>query len=172
MSRGYRVTWLTQSRTVTASDHCKLDIDLLGILPEGDMVDLLRAQLEASGWKRKGQNLELAVGEVVAALSEDGRSVEIRLQATARASGRGFTQEEASDRADRDAAALKGQLEKEVAQKLMRAEPAVREKINAVLKEVYVEALKRKAQTLGALQSVQETQTADGEIEVTIKVRA
>jgi hypothetical protein len=174
MSRGYVVRWLTESQTVTAADHCKLDIDLLGILPEGDMIDLLERELVAAGWRETDEGLVAPEqdGAIVARLSPDGRSLEIRLSAQHTVKGTGTTQEEARRDATRAAQSSQGKLESQVAAALLRAEPAVRSQLQQVLQSVYIEALKKKAQSLGQLQSVQETRNADGEIEVVLKVRA
>jgi hypothetical protein len=174
MSRGYVVRWLTESQTITAADHCKLDIDLLGILPEGDMVDLLKRSLVAAGWRETEDGLVSPdqSGGVLIRLAPDGRSLEIRLSAQDTVQGRGITQESAAQSAARAAERSQGRLESQVAAALVRAEPGVRAQLNQVLQGVYIEALKKKAQSLGQLQSVQENRNADGEIEVVIKVRA
>lgn len=173
MSRGYQVRWLTESRTITAADHCACDIDLLGILPEGDMVDLLKTRLAASGWKAGADGqLETTLGAVSAVLSQDGRKVELRLQSERTVTGRAETASGAARSADAAAKTEQGSLQSEVVLQLMRAEPEVRARIQSVLKEVYIEALKKKAQSLGSVQSISETEGADGEIELVIRVTA
>ena len=69
----------------------------------------------------------------------------------------------------------KGGAEKELArvigERLGAAEGDIRESVQAALQKVYVEALQRKAASLGEIESMQESRGADGELELTIKVR-
>jgi hypothetical protein len=172
MSRAYRVTWVAAARTVTASDRIRMDVDLLDILPEGDMSSLLREQLKADGWKDHGGELVLDEGDVRATLSRDGKTIELTHEAERAVNVRSATKQEAERQADAAATAAEEDLKARAAERLARVEPVIREKLGKSLQRVYVEALRRKAQSLGEVESMQESVSGDGELEVVIKVKA
>lgn len=173
MSRAYRVQWSTASTTITATDHCRLELDLLGILPQGQMLDLLRGALVSRGWERQADGaLTTTEGEVSVRLAADGSGVELRRTQAHTASGRGTSEASARSAAEQAADSARGDLKTRVARALMAAEPTVRAELHQALQEVYVEALKQKAASLGQVEGMVENQLPDGEIEVVIKVRA
>lgn len=172
MSRGYVVNWQRASCTVSADDRCELQIDLLGILPEGDMTDLLKAALSEAGFREEDGTLSLQLGAVRAILSEDGRRVEIVGEAQQTVVGTGTTLAQAQQNAQEASKSEKGSLQTKVASAVLAAEPRVREIVQAALKEVYLRALQRKAKTMGTVQGVTESTSADGTVEIVIKVMA
>jgi hypothetical protein len=182
VSRGYRigigaptwrqVTWRDASTKVESSDAISMDVGMLEILPEAAMVELLRQRLAEDGWS-KGQDGAMSrdFGEVAVTLAPDGRTVtaratgardvKVRVQGDADATGK---LAQASQRAERE-------LARAVTQVLGAAEADIRAGLQAALQKVYVEALQRKAASMGQIESVHEGRGADGEIELTIKVR-
>ena len=127
MSRGYRVrlpdpTWRNSTTRVASSDAMAMDVGLLEILPEAAMAGLLRERLAEDGWS-KGQDgvMRRSFGAVEAELSADGRTITARSTVTKEVKVRATSEAKADIRA-----ALQGALQK-----------------------VYVEALQRKAASLG-----------------------
>lgn len=177
MSRGYRIrmsqpVWRDASTRVESADAIEMDVGMLEILPEAEMVALLRQRLADDGWS-KGQDDSMArsFGAVVVTLSPDGRTITARARETREvkvrvASDRDATSPlaQASQRAERD-------LAREVTERLGAAEADIRAGLQAALQKVYVEALQRKAAAMGEVESVHEGRGEGGELELTIKVR-
>ncbi|MBX2803530.1 MAG: hypothetical protein KTR31_37965 [Myxococcales bacterium] len=173
MSRAYRVRWSHASTTVTAADHCHLELDLLGILSQGDMLDLLRAVLKERGWTEDDDGtVRIQQGKVDVTLAPDGSGLDIRLSDERQVHGRATSQSEAQKQADRAAERSQSELEQDVARQLVAAEPEARAALHEALQEVYVRALKRKAHSMGEVQGIAENTLDDGQIEVVIKVKA
>lgn len=177
MSRGYRIrwpqpAWKDASTRVASEDAVCMDIGVLEILSEEEMLALLRAQLEKDGWS-KGQDgaLSRSFGEVTAELSPDGKSLTARAKAARDVSARGTTDAEAQSKLGRASDSARAELDKKVAERLDKAEGDVRAAMQGALQRVYVEALQRKAASLGEIESMQEVRGQDGELELTIKVR-
>lgn len=177
MSRGYRIRWpvpqwRNTSATVESADACTMDVGLLEILPEAEMVALLRARLAEDGWKREDDgSMSRRIGEVAVRLAPDGRSVEATASAAREVSARGTSDADAKSQLARASQAAKDELSRTAAARLTAAEGDVRAAVQGALQRVYVEALQRKAAALGEVESMQETRGADGELELTIKVR-
>lgn len=177
MSRAYRVKWETASQTVRSSDAVDLGVDLLGILPEVEMGEILAEELKADGWKAKGSTsgdggLTKKVGDTVASLSEDKKTIRIELGTKTQVTASARTKRQAKEDAKRQGEALKGKLDAETTQALTKAEADLRDALASVVQRTYKRALERRAAKLGEVQSVHEGQTADGDIEVTIKIKA
>lgn len=181
MSRGYRVrmpqpTWRNVSTRLESVDAIAMDVGLLEILPEGAMLELLRERLAEDGWQ-KGADGKLTRrfgspgSEVEAELSADGRSVTVRGSAAREVKARGESEADAAARLERLRKGAEKELAKQAAQQVVAAEPTVRAALQAALQRVYVEALQRKAASLGQIESVHEGRSDDGELELTIKVR-
>jgi hypothetical protein len=166
MSRGYRIAW---SETVTAAakatDRTELGVELLGLLPEAEMKERLRRELEGAGWTRnKDGTLERSFGEATATLSADARSIHLEIS------------KERSVQIGKIAAAsatagMQAQLEKELVRELTTQEGEMRADVNAAIQRTYAGALLEKAARLGEIESVSEGRSADGTDEVVIKVR-
>lgn len=182
MSRGYRirisdpnwrpVTYHDVSRQVETTDAIEMDVGMLEILPEGAMTALLREELAASGWS-KGQDGEMSrkFGEVAVTLAPDGRTVTVRAAASKQVKTRATSQEQANSRLDAAGKQAERDLAQEVARRLGAHEGEIRGELQAALQKVYVEALRQKAASMGQIESVHEGRGADGELELTIKVR-
>ncbi len=173
MSRAYRVRWSHASTTITADDRCRLELDLLGILPQGEMIDLLRGVLQERGWRPgDGGALETREGEVTVQLVADGSGIELSHGASHTASARATNDAAAREQSIRRAEESRETLETRIHRELVAAEPAVRATLHQALQEVYVRALKEKAASLGQIEGMVENQLPDGEVEIVIKVRA
>lgn len=177
MSRGYRIrlpqpAWKDVTARVESADAICLDVAVLEILPEPEMLALLRGRLEQDGWS-KGQDGSLSkkCGEVTATLAPDGRSVEVKAAAARQITARGQSDQEAASKLERAKGGAERELAQKIGEQLGAAEGDIRDAVQAALQKVYVEALQRKAASLGEIESMQESRGADGELELTIKVR-
>lgn len=177
MSRGYRVrypapVWHNVSAHVESADNCAMDVALLDILPEPDMLALLRTHLQADGWQPTlGGALSKQFGDVTAELTPDGKSVTIKASAKREVVARGTDSTKANEALDQVKAKAERELAGRAGKAIAAAEGDVRASVQAALQKVYVEALKRKAASLGEIEGMQESRGADGELELTIKVR-
>lgn len=172
MSRAYRVTWVTVASNVSTDDTLTMNLSLLGILPEDEMAALLREELERQGWKRgDGGALTGEVKGLDAALSPDATRVIVTARAEGDVSARGTSPDDAKAALERAEGAARDELKAGAAKRLTAAEPDLRAAMGEAIQRVYVEALKRKAASMGAVESLQETRGGDGAYEVTIKVR-
>lgn len=177
MSRGYRIQLepLQVVRgTVTASDELCVGLDVLPILSDEEMRDLVRQTLREKGWKQEGDgSLSKDLGDgAKATLDEDGKKVTVTLTTSQGITGAGRTTQEAN-------AALAGQKEtaeeaakRRATQRLTAAEPGIRAELDEAVQKIYVEALKKKAQRMGQVESMEESRSADGSMQITIKVKA
>jgi hypothetical protein len=172
MSRAYRITWVSAARTVTAKDTLSVELSLLGILPEGEMQELLQQELLRDGWSKTKGALEKKLGEVTARLSPDGKSVDATVEARREIEARGTSKGEAEKNLDAAEGRAKSALGAEAVAKLSQVEPELRQKLGEAVQRVYLEALKRKAASLGQIESIQQQSRPDDEYEVTIKIKA
>ncbi len=177
MSRGYRVrmpepVWRNVSSRVESVDAIAMDVGLLEILPEAAMVELLRERLADDGWARGADGaMTRSFGEVVVTLEPDGRSVTARASAAREVQVKGVSEADAATKLERASKAEERDLARTVAQRLGAAEAEIRATLQGALQKVYVEALQRKAASMGQIESVHEGRGDDGELELTIKVR-
>lgn len=177
MSRGYRISypvprWRNVSAHIESADAVAMDVGLLDILPEADMLALLRARLRDDGWApTDAGGLTRKFGDVVAELAPDGRTVTVRASAARDVEARGTDDAQANSRLEQAKRDAKRGMDKALTEKLVAAEGDVRAAVQGALQKVYVEALKRKAAGMGEIEGMQESRGADGELELTIKVR-
>jgi hypothetical protein len=172
MSRAYRVTWVTVASNVSTDDRLTMKLSLLGILPEAEMTELLRQELERRGWQRgDGGAMAGAVQGLDATLAPDGSQVTVSASAAGEVSARGVTRDDAKAALERAEGGARDALKAEITRRLTAAEPDLRAAMGEAIQRVYVEALQRKAASMGTVESLQETRGADGGYEVTIKVR-
>lgn len=173
MSRAYRVQWVKASRTVTAGDRMKMDVDLLDVLPQDEMRALLRAELAADAWQKQADgSFTIVIDGCEVTLAADGASLELAVENAKDVTATATSQQDAVQQAAAVAERAREGLAKEAADRLARVEPRVRERFGKSLQRAYVEGLKKKAATLGDVESVRETRNADGELELVIKVKA
>lgn len=160
------------SRTVTATDSLKIQLSLLGILPEEEMLSLLCEELEASGWNRdKKGEVSTQVGEVRAELSKDGKEVTLSSSARTEVTARSTDKQSAENQLQSNANRAEESLKEQAMQRLAKVEPDIRAKLGEAVQRVYIKALQKKAASMGQVESVLENRNQDGEYEVTIKVK-
>jgi hypothetical protein len=166
--------WRDATTQVESADAFDMDVGMLEILPEAEMAALLRARLADDGWSEEQDgsgSMARQFGAVKVTLSPDARTVtaratvsrEVKVRVTSEADATSKLQQ-ASKKAERD-------LAREAVDRLGAAEAEIRAGLQAALQRVYVEALQRKAAAMGEIESVHEGRGADGELELTIKVR-
>lgn len=180
MSRGYRISYprpaarpvSNVSAHVETADACEMDVGLLDILPENEMLALLRERLKDDGWQPSGDGaLSKKFGSVTAELAADGRTITVRATAARDVAAKGSDDAQANARLAQAKKDAQRDLTRTVGTALASAEGDVRASVQTALQKVYVEALKRKAAALGEIEGMQETRGDNGELELTIKVR-
>jgi|LNFM01.1.fsa_nt_gb hypothetical protein len=172
MSRGYVVNWVNVRNTVNAGDQVTIDVELMPIVCEGDMQSLLQQQLEADGWKRQSDgSMVLEKEGVRATLDKDSKKITVKSSETREVLARGISDQEAKKALETASSAAEEALRKELVKKLSRVEGDIREGVDKAIQRVYLEALKKKAASLGTIEGMQESRREDGEYEITIRVR-
>lgn len=185
MSRGYRIrmgasawrpvpTVRDATTQVERSDAFDMDVGMLEILPEAEMVALLRQRLAEDGWS-EGQDgsgsMQRRFGAVTVTLSPDGRTLTAKATANREVKVRGASEADAAGKLAQASQRAERELAQEATRQLGAVEAEIRAGLQAALQKVYVEALQRKAAAMGEVESVHEGRGADGELELTIKVR-
>jgi hypothetical protein len=186
--------------TVNAKDKSTQKVSLTTILPEKAMKDLLKDALVKRGWKEKEgepgklerekdgmhQTIDLATLTVETEVSVTEK---IKKEKSVEVVGDAYRKDDIETEKDRLRARAGAELEKQLAvsddekdEKKRALERAIAEKLsgsdeerkkdlNETLLEVYAEALKKKAASLGNVTSVKEERKDGGrEYELTIKV--
>ena len=180
------------SETFSVSDHVKHKLCLTPILPEGEMLELLKQQLLDAGYteeagaltleNERGEHVSVDL-EALEATVTLSRSREVKEELTATASyenDRGPGREAAEQRAADELAKklsdhkVKGErvtqaLAQDVINRLSEHRETQQAELNQVLQRVYTESLKRKASQLGDVLEVTES-TVDGQYELVIKI--
>jgi hypothetical protein len=172
MSRGYVVNWVTVRNTINAGDKVEIDVELLGIIAEGDMNSLLQQELAQDGWKRESDGtMVLEKDGVRAALDAECKKITVTLSKKREVMARGVSDQDAKNALSGVAAAAEEALKKELVKELTKVEGDVRAGVDKAIQRVYVEALKKKAASIGTIEGMQESRREDGEYEITIRVR-
>jgi hypothetical protein len=149
-----------------------MNLSLLGILPPDDMAALLRDELARQGWElQKDGSMKGALKGETATLDKDATQVTVTVEGAESATARGVNKDLADAALETARARTKEKLQADAAKKLTAIEPDLRAKLGEAIQKVYVEALRKKAASLGTIESLRETTGADGEYEVTIKVK-
>jgi hypothetical protein len=176
MSRGYRVSMepLKVAHTnVAASDELCIQVSLLPILGADRMRELVREALGAEGWTTTddgGLGKAVAPG-LTATLSADGTSVTVSMTAQRAVSGSAANAAEAERAAQHNAALATDEVRRVATMALAKAEGDVRASLDATIQRVYVAALEEKARSMGQLQSMERSESADGTVEIVLKIR-
>jgi hypothetical protein len=172
MSRAYQVSWVTVTSTVTSSDTLSMKLSLLGILTEAEMAALLRDELARDGWIREDNHtMTGTIDGMCATLNAEGTEVSVHAEIEREIQARGTSQDAAKTHLDETKKAEEKSIQQQLTQKLSGAEPELRRKMGEMIQRVYLEALRRKAASMGTVESMQEGTSRDGDYEVTIKVR-
>ncbi len=192
MSQMYRVRLASSVRhTVQAGDSVAYPLKLTGILPEEELLDLLRQALLRRGFAAGEENPQLLTGQgsagerivvdldamtVTASLDEEAEiATEVEVVGVAGTKGQAAEQarsdleehrRQAANRLERE-----GRLvQKDLTRRLADSDEERQRQLHEVLQEVYAEALKRKAGELGDVMEVREGTSPDGQYELVIKV--
>lgn len=176
------------THTLRAFDRMKHRVELTDILDEDTMNDILREVLKAEGWDegedgtftKKGPNGEDLVWDLEA--GEVNATIKVEKEVAADLASTGYGESDAQAKADaqraieRQKERAKGQfdqseseLSREVTESLSASEQERLRELNRVLQRVYSEALKRRAEELGAVVSVDEQQVGD-DYELVIRI--
>lgn len=173
MSRGYQVQWVSAKSCVEHSDHVEIGLSLLDILPKAQMGALLRDELERDGWTKQADgSLQTVLDGTTVILDKDGTSVRIEKSASKDVSARATNADDADRQLTVAEERAKEQMGAELTKVLVKAEGDVRASVDKAVQKVYVEALKKKAASMGDITSIVEGKGENGALEVTIKVRA
>jgi hypothetical protein len=190
MSRAYWVKLSSSvSETVEASDKAIHRIELDAVVPEGEMVDLLEGALTDSGWEKQedGTYKKESTGGITLVWDLPAMTVEARVDAERElvqeieVSGRGYEESTARREAERllserekaahDAMGVeRARLQGKLSEKLGANEADRVKEVNEVLRKTYADAIRRKADRLGNVTSVQESTGDDGEYRLTITI--
>lgn len=198
MSYPYRVV-VTKAveESVDANDRVVTKVTLTPILPKEVMKEVLKGVLEKKGWKerkdgkleKKGEDGEEQVFDLdeLTLTTEVSEKETIRKEKTVEVMGDAWHKEDIEAEKDRlrakaaadlekrlavsddERAQKKQELEKKIADKISKGEESRKKELNESLLEVYAEALKKKAASLGSVTSVKE-ERKNNEYELTIKV--
>lgn len=188
MSRAYRITVKESvTREVKAEDEICTRLELLDILPPEATAEILRAELEARGFKeREDGKLARVDGGVTVAVDTCNGEVSVKAEAKERLSAQGTKETSGWDDVGpsgttlraKASEQLKAELEKKLdkqAEHLQAEATAELEKhlndlqpeISQVVNKVTREALKQKAKQMGTVTDVHEDETSGS---MTIKI--
>jgi replicative DNA helicase len=179
------------TETIHLHDEIVHQLDLSHILGEDDMKSLLRKQLEANDFQKDEEedvwrkSMEDGVEVVfnledmqVSARLEEAQDVEKDVSAVGSAwDHKGQAKKAAEqelehqkDRARQEIQRQSNEQQRELSQQLEAGEEERMLEINQMLQEVYAEALKEKAQSMGDVMEVHEGTSANGDYELVIKI--
>ena len=202
MSFPYRVTVSrTVQETVKEKDQSKNKIDLTPILESGRMRDLLTDALKKKGFKEESdgtlvrtkdgvtevfdpKSMEVTTSAEVAGEIKKGKTIEARGDSWRREEAeksRQHVENEVGARLEKELAVTdaerqekKRELASEAAKRLSDSEKSRMTDLNEATLDVYAEALKEKAKTLGEVKEVHENRKDNGaggtDYELVIKV--
>jgi hypothetical protein len=189
MSQVYQVQLESSvTHTVSASDEMTHKVELTQILGQEEMREILEKTLQEQGWEKQDDGTYAKTGpsgeelvwdleeNTVTAKIEDERDVTADISVRGRGGSRQGARQNAERqveqqraRAEREAVKAEAEIEKRITEQLEQSEEKRMRELNGVVKRVYSEALKRKAETLGTVVSVDEHETAD-DYELVIKI--
>ncbi|MGL4465510.1 MAG: hypothetical protein ACRDD1_05610 [Planctomycetia bacterium] len=188
MSRSYRIQLRESlSRTVTSADGVQAGLELLDVLPPGEMAELLAAELLARGFKREGDRLARNRGGVAVEVDlrdgaidvhvDDCAEVEI-VKAKAAWVEEGITTaahaqreliEEMKVELAEAAARRQESLDRKTTDRLEDALADLRPELDGVVNRVTATALKKRAAELGRIKEVSED-AATGSVTIVVEV--
>ena len=187
MSRAYRIRIRESlNRVLRAEDHVSTQLDLLEILPAGEMAALLAAELERRGFQRKGAALVRGDGAIQVAVDPASGTVTVRAEAQEQLTldakrtgsvvddrGRKEQREQLRKelRSDLEAQADQRarQLQQLVTDKLERQLADVRAELDKAVNRTIAEALKQRAAQIGTIQNITEDQET-GSLSIVVEV--
>ena len=172
MSRAYRISVKeTVRKVIRAEDHVTSKLEMLDILPSGQMADLLAAELVRQGFERDGDTavrrddkvkitVDLKSGEITVQ-SESSRNVEVSGERTKTTWDRQKRDQEKmqkdllDDLAD-DVAEREKALQKQVTDELEGRLADLRQELDQAANRATAEALKQKAAQIGQIKELTE----------------
>ncbi len=145
---------------------------MMQILQQDEMIGMLERALQDEGWEKGADGaLSKKFGSVTATLSEDRSTVTLSEQRKAKIEASATSKKSLQQSLDNRQEGAQKALKQEIAQTLIDAEASAREELQGALQKVYTEALKKKAASMGQIESLQEELSPDGQLELTIKVK-
>ena len=198
MSYPYRVV-VTKAveESVDANDRVVTKVTLTPILPKAAMKEVLVGVLEKKGWKKRPDGKlekksedgseQVFDPDELTITTEVSEKETIRKEKTVEVMGDAWRKDDIEAEKDRlrakasadlekrlqvsedERSQKKQELEKKIADKIAKGEETRKKELNESLLEVYAEALKKKAASLGSVTSVKE-ERKNNEYELTIKV--
>lgn len=182
------------SCTVVVDDATVTKIALEKILPEPAMKDILKETAKNNGWKsstcgnedelhKDSEEVELTLDMKNLTVTAVAKKVaKIELEESAKVTAlpgeiKNATAKAAKEldaklaaQVDEIAEKQKTEFEKQVSEALTKTEETRKKELNELMLQIYAEALKKKAASLGTITSLKEGKNEDGEYEITIKV--
>jgi hypothetical protein len=189
MSRAYRIRVRESLRRVLrAHDQVSTELEMLEILPAGQMAQLLEQELRQRGFERRGQALVRRQGGVTVEVDPASATVTVRAEAEEKFKSEqerdARTYEEAGRQAEKlkesMRASLKQELEKAAQERQAGLQAEVTDRLEGQLRDLRVEldqtvnrvtaeALKQKAAQMGQIKEITEDPQA-GSMTIVLEV--
>jgi hypothetical protein len=189
MSRAYRIRVRESlKRVVRARDKVSTQLELLEVLPAGQMAELLAQELERRGFRRKGNQLVREQGGIAVSVDPESAAITVQTAAAKQVSVKGEREawafeEDRPPEADvrkelrkqlqqdleRQAKAHEAGLQTEVTAKLEASLGDLRRELDHTVNRVTAEALKQKAAQLGRIKELAEDPEA-GSLTIVLEV--
>lgn len=189
MSRAYRITVRESlQKDLSASDEVCSNLEILEILPQEQMADLLRGELQGRGFEDVGGKLVRTENGVTVTVDPKSGDVGVKAEAAdsielkAERDDWGYddagpgeemirrrAQEHLKLDLERRASQQQAQLQSEATEKLEGAMEDVRKELGQAINRVTAEALKKKAASIGQIKQMTED-PASGSLTITVEV--
>jgi hypothetical protein len=190
MSRAYRIrVQESVHRVIRAEDHVGTTLEVLEILPRGEMAGLLRDELIGRGFQAEGDAVVRRDGGVTVSVQPETGAVTVRaevereVELTGTRDGYGDTdwgrggraraeqtlREQLRQDLDAQADQQTEQARRQATDQLEDALNDLRGELDAVVNRVTAEALKRKAAQLGRIKQITEDEQA-GSLTIVVEV--
>jgi hypothetical protein len=190
MSRAYRILLReNMRRVITAEDHVSTQLELLELLPAGQMAELLEQELVRGGFQKQGKTLVRKEKDVIVEVDPETANVTVRVEVSSEVEVKGerhalldreagkavnkktedAVREELRKDLDRKLADKKANLESETTKKLQGSLADVRRELDQVVNRVTAEALKKKAASMGRIKEVSEDKES-GSLKIVVEV--
>ena len=180
------------SRIITASDCVDYPIELTEVLPEEEMIDILKGVLKEKGFEQIEENIfvkEGSVGEKITVNLEDMKvtaelesakevikevEIDTHIDADSKREASWHGQEmlkRQKERASRELENAERHVQKELTGQLLESEEERLQELNTIMQEVYAESLKRKAGSLGEVTSLNESmENGEYRLDITVEL--
>lgn len=176
MSRAYRIK-VSESlkKVIRAEDHVRSQLEVLQVLPAGEMAELIAQQLIERGFERDGNIVRRTEDNITVSIDLTDGSIEVRAEASdeirlqGERSGRAYDdagpsreetekvlREELSKELEDDAKSHEAALQRSVTDALEGALGDVRQELDRAVNQATAEALKQKAARIGSIKRMDE----------------